>query len=89
MSDFILIEKPDFDAINACIRQLEKTLNKPKECIMTIEAVAEFLNVEVPTAKKYVERFNVPVSVLSEKTKRYKESDIIEKIFNANILKTK
>ena len=87
MSDFILIEKPDFDQLNGCIGELKNLLHKPKEHIMTIEEVAEFLKIEVPTAKKYVERFNVPVSVLSEKTKRYKESDIIEKIFNANILK--
>ena len=89
MKDFVLIEKLDFDTFNACIGQLKEVLHKPKERIMTIEEVAEFLKLEVQATKAFIKKYKVPVSVLSEKTKRYKESDIMERIINANILKTR
>jgi hypothetical protein len=87
MSDFILIEKLDFEAFNACIGQLKEVLHKPKERIMSVEDVAELLNVELQTAKKFIKKYKVPAVVLSEKTIRYKESEVIEKIINANIIK--
>ena len=89
MSNYVMIEKVDFEQFNACIGQLKEVLNKPKERIMSIEDVAELLNVELQTAKKFIKKYKVPAVVLSEKTIRYKESEVMEKIINANILKTK
>jgi hypothetical protein len=89
MEDFVLIKKLDFDAFNACIGQLKDVLQKPKERIMSVDDVAELLNVELQTAKKFIKKYKVPAVVLSEKTIRYKESDVNERIINANILKTR
>jgi transposase len=89
MDDFVLIKKLDFDTFNACIGQLREVLQKPKERVMSIEDVAEMLDIELQTAKKFIKKYKVPAVVLSEKTIRYKESEIWEKVINANILKTR
>jgi len=89
MSDFVLIKKLDFEQFNACIGQLKEVLHKPKERILTLEQVADLLILDIQTAKKFIKKYKVPAVVLSEKTIRYKESEVMEKIINANILRTK
>ena len=87
MDDFVLIKKLDFETFNVLIDRAKEILSKPKERLFTIDEVSELLKVDNQTAKTYIKNFNVPIVRISEKVIRYRESDILEKIINKNLVK--